>query len=284
MPDFPGDASLRRIIKSSSGISTLAGQASISAATALSTAAVWPAANRAIYIPFELEVPATAYKMAFVVGTQSGNYDAGIYDELGNRLVSMGSTAVPAAGVAVADIADTALEPGTYFMALNIDNVIAAVSRIGVARRDAPDVRRSAAGRRCRGATEPGDVRQPGVGIPAADDGLAGGDDLMPDFPVQARLATPLFLHTGCVPESTQMDMFLNTGTASIPPAARTWVANLVSYCPIGLARPYPVQRVFWVNGSTIGSNVDFGIYTADGRRIYNTGSTARSARAPRST
>ena len=86
-------------------------------------AAAWPAANRALYIPFLLETPVTAYKMAFEVGAQAGNCDVGIYDYLGNRLVSAGSTAVGAAGLQVVDIADTALVPGVYYMAMNCDTV-----------------------------------------------------------------------------------------------------------------------------------------------------------------
>lgn len=65
---------------------------------------------------------------------------------------------------------------------------------------------------------------------------------------------------------------------SSGPAAVRTWVAKLVGYFPMSIPYPYPVKRVFWVNGSTITtSNVDFGIYTWDGTRIYNTGSTAMS-------
>jgi len=63
--------------------------------------------------------------MAFIVSTQSGNCDVGIYDELGNRLVSSGSTAVGVAGIQVIDIADTALTPGVYFLAMNVDNTTA---------------------------------------------------------------------------------------------------------------------------------------------------------------
>lgn len=64
--------------------------------------------------------------------------------------------------------------------------------------------------------------------------------------------------------------------TAGGAAAVRTWVAKLVSYCPMLIPCAYPVNRVFWVNGSTnTTTNVDFGIYTAaDGTRIYNTGST----------
>lgn len=82
------------------------------------TSAAWPAANRALYIPFCVEQTCTAYKMGFVVAVQAGNYDVGIYNENGVRLVSVGSTTVPVAGLASADIADTLLTPGTYFMAM----------------------------------------------------------------------------------------------------------------------------------------------------------------------
>jgi len=59
--------------------------------------------------------------------------------------------------------------------------------------------------------------------------------------------------------------------------AARTWVANLVTYAPVFLPFPYPCNRFFWVNGTTTTStNVDCGIYSWDGTRIFNTGSTAQ--------
>jgi hypothetical protein len=94
------------------------------------TSAVWPTANLAIYMPFYLERPALAQKMAVQVAIQSGNCDVGIYDEKGNRLVSMGSTAVAVAGLQVFDIADTWLKPGTYFMAMCVDNITASFWRI----------------------------------------------------------------------------------------------------------------------------------------------------------
>lgn len=100
----------------------------------------------------------------------------------------------------------------------------------------------------------------------------------MSDFSVQSRTTLPLFVHTGSVPESCQADFFPITGSTGVQPAARTWVANLINYTPVTLKYAYPVNRVFWINGSTITStNVDMGIYTADGVRIYNTGSTAMS-------
>lgn len=91
--------------------------------------AVWPASNRALYLPVEVQAPCTAYQFIFNVVTQSGNYDVGIYDEQGKRLVSKGSTAVPVAGVCITDITDTELTPGVYFLAMNVDNTTAAFNR-----------------------------------------------------------------------------------------------------------------------------------------------------------
>lgn len=98
-------------------------------ATNANTSAVWPTANTAIYVPMPLAVPATIFKMAFIVATQSGNCDVGIYDAQKNRLVSSGSTAVGAAGIQVVDIADTLLTPGVYFLGMNVDNTTASFRR-----------------------------------------------------------------------------------------------------------------------------------------------------------
>ena len=128
MSDFPGLTIRGRSVIGTYTFDSLTGQ-TCESGSSLMGAATWPAANRALYIPVELDFPAKAVKMLFQVTTQSGNYDIGIYSETGTRLVSTGSTAVPAAGMAVADITDTDLVPGTYFLALNIDNTTAAVQR-----------------------------------------------------------------------------------------------------------------------------------------------------------
>lgn len=85
----------------------------------------------------------------------------------------------------------------------------------------------------------------------------------------------PLFVST-VSPHSAMMANRANGGTG-FTGAVRTWVANLVNYCPMWLPFDYPVKRVFWWNGSTATSNADFGIYDDSGARIYNTGSTGQS-------
>ncbi len=90
-----------------------------------SGATVWPAANRALYVPFEIYAPCAALQIGFNVAVQSGNLDVGIYDVAGNRIVSSGSTGVAAAGDQVVDIADTTLPAAAYFLAMSCDNTTA---------------------------------------------------------------------------------------------------------------------------------------------------------------
>lgn len=80
-------------------------------------AAAWPAANRAIFVPFVLDVAELAQQMFWENGAVAGTSDIGIYDELGNRLVSSGAT-TNAGTIQVANIADTSLAPGVYYLAL----------------------------------------------------------------------------------------------------------------------------------------------------------------------
>jgi hypothetical protein len=99
--------------------------------TALSDV-IYPAANRAVYIPFVLYRPATAYKMFLFNGAVvSGNIDLGIYDKAGVRLASIGSTVQ--AGTSnlqeVAFASPVQLGPGYYFMAMSMDNITGQVLR-----------------------------------------------------------------------------------------------------------------------------------------------------------
>lgn len=65
---------------------------------------------------------------------------------------------------------------------------------------------------------------------------------------------------------------------ASPAHSSTAWpAANQAIYIPVSIPFYFPVARVFWVNGSTVTGNKDFGIYTWDGAKIYSTGSTAES-------
>jgi hypothetical protein len=63
------------------------------------TAAVWPSANKAIYVPIIFPYPATITSIGFFAGNGTGNYDLGFYDGYSKaRLASTGTTAMTATG------------------------------------------------------------------------------------------------------------------------------------------------------------------------------------------
>ena len=82
-----------------------------------------------MFLPFTVLTSVTVTTIRIHIQTQSGNLDVGIYDSSLTRLVSLGSTAVGAAGAQVCDIADTALAAGRYYFAMAVDNTTASVIR-----------------------------------------------------------------------------------------------------------------------------------------------------------
>ena len=80
----------------------------------------WPSANLAIFVPIRVSRRMIAYKMAIGAGaTAAGNFDVGIYDVGGNRLVSSGATAKGASAEQIINITDTQIGPGLYYLALS---------------------------------------------------------------------------------------------------------------------------------------------------------------------
>ena len=87
---------------------------------------VWPAANRALFLPFMVPSALTARRMLFQAPNASGNVDVGIYESDGALIVSSGSTP-HASGLNNIDITDTLLDRGIYYAAIAIDNTTAQV-------------------------------------------------------------------------------------------------------------------------------------------------------------
>jgi hypothetical protein len=57
--------------------------------------------------------------------------------------------------------------------------------------------------------------------------------------------------------------------------ASGVFQANIATWIPLHLPFAYPVKRVFWVNAGTVAGNVNVGLYTAQGKRFWLSGSTA---------
>jgi len=86
------------------------------------TSTAWPGANIAIFVPVLVASPLVVYKLVAGGGvTTAGNFDIGIYDALGNKIVSSGATAKTASVEHVVDIADTPIGPGLYYLAMSAD-------------------------------------------------------------------------------------------------------------------------------------------------------------------
>lgn len=84
--------------------------------------AAWPSANLAIFVPFRLASSVIVYKMATGAGsTAAGNFDVGIYDSAGNRLVSSGTTAKGNSAEHILNVTDTVIGPGLYYLAMAAD-------------------------------------------------------------------------------------------------------------------------------------------------------------------
>lgn len=77
------------------------------------------AANEALHVPFEVDEAVDASGLNWVVDTQNGNYDVGIYTYGGILIASKGTTAVPAAGLATGTFSATVrLSRGKYFASI----------------------------------------------------------------------------------------------------------------------------------------------------------------------
>ncbi len=78
----------------------------------------------AIFVPVRTPYPVVVYKLVVGSGTTAnGNFDVGIYDRFGTRIVSSGTTAKTSSTENVVDITDTVLGPGLYYLAMSADDV-----------------------------------------------------------------------------------------------------------------------------------------------------------------
>ena len=92
----------------------------------------YPAANRALYVPFTTPVSILVTKLFLFTGaTPAGNVDIGVYDETGTRLFSAGSTVKSGVANAVQefDIVDVLLGPGRFYLAVAQDGLTALTAR-----------------------------------------------------------------------------------------------------------------------------------------------------------
>jgi hypothetical protein len=94
-----------------------------------------PTANKAYLHPFCINEELTIYGMGWFNGaTINGNVDAGIVDDQGSLLTSVGSTAQAGANsIQTVNCADITIGPGNYYLALVSDSATATFFRVAMA-------------------------------------------------------------------------------------------------------------------------------------------------------
>lgn len=82
------------------------------------SAAAWPAANRAIYLPFDLDESANAQQVFWENGGVAGTTDVAIYDATSlKRIVALTAT-TNAGSIQIGNITDTLIGPGSYYLGI----------------------------------------------------------------------------------------------------------------------------------------------------------------------
>lgn len=126
--DFPGGRPMRPVLSSYSIEASGLGKQASSTTSPASSA--WPAANRAIYVPFVLPAAYQVTKLWWANGaTAAGNVDCGIYSVGGTKLASTGSTAQAGTSVVQSVSVSILLQPGSYYMALALSSISATILR-----------------------------------------------------------------------------------------------------------------------------------------------------------
>lgn len=88
------------------------------------SSAAWPGSGVAIGWPFRVHKSFTINQISWRSGNSpSGNFDAGVYDKYGNRIVATGSVScgLSTNAIVASDITDTTLGRGYYYAVLSMD-------------------------------------------------------------------------------------------------------------------------------------------------------------------
>lgn len=94
----------------------------------------WSTANRAFFVPFVVNRLISIINLFVYNGAAvSGNFDLGIFDKDGNRIISSGSTAQSGtSAIQAISVSATELRAGNYYMGLVFDNTTAQVQRMSM--------------------------------------------------------------------------------------------------------------------------------------------------------
>jgi len=94
----------------------------------------WPAGNRAFYYPLHIPQRFTVARFMIANGTAvAGNFDLGLYDNAGTRLVSIGATAQSGTSTTqYVGVTDQSFGPGHYYIGIVLSSTSGEVRRVTV--------------------------------------------------------------------------------------------------------------------------------------------------------
>jgi hypothetical protein len=240
----------------------------------------WPAANRAIFIPFRFPWPFRASGVGFVNGgTVSGNVDVGMYSADGRRIVSSGSVAQSGPNgfqfFSFAGGPNQRFEPGLYYVAVAFSGsgTISGTAAFGSTKL------------RVLGLAQMGSA----FPLPAAAtfESISStlfppvmlGAAAMPQYSPAFNEPLPPLPHI--IPWSLESGglEFSSRGAFSFRGApSQAWpTANKAILVTFSIFKRTRFQRMFIMNGNTASGNFDIGVYDHSLRKIVASGSTAQS-------
>lgn len=94
----------------------------------------------------------------------------------------------------------------------------------------------------------------------------------MSDFPT-AAFHKPII--SVFAPES--LGIPVNAWVQGVPSTGPFPAANLALYVPFALSAPYLLTKMWWINGTTAAGNVDAGVFSLGGTKLWSTGTQAQS-------
>lgn len=234
-------------------------------------AAAWPATNRAIFVPVVIPFPVVAERIVIGCGaTAGGNFDVGIYNSTGTRLVNSGSTARVASSEVICNITDTYLRAGLYFLAMSADstNTYVVKSPTQLAYTKLAGVR----------------TMETAFTLPTTATFATAASAPIPAINMLVRPAfsqpslfppvNPPLVITPYHPESTGLET-ISVQSLSANAASRIPGANVVNYVPFRLNQHATVRKMSLLVGGANTGNVQVGLYTAVGSRIVSSGTVA---------
>ena len=106
--------------RATNSINTIAQSTTNAPSTGFANTSVLPSADLAVFVPVRVTRTSVVRRLFAAVVDNTGNIDVGLYSATGTRLVSSGKTA--AASDFTADVTDTTIGPGCYYLAYVADN------------------------------------------------------------------------------------------------------------------------------------------------------------------